>query len=444
MRLELLHWNDVHGRYDAMARLAARARQIRSEAEHPVLLLDGGDVEEASVELSALTHGVAGWRLLRAAEVDAAVVGNGGMLRYGPTVVADYASALGHPPLLCDIDLDGRPVPGTAPSRLLTVRGVTIGLVGATDFYPSYLAFGLRELGRTTAVRREAMSLRERGAHLVVLLSHCGEDADAAISWSLRGAVDLVVGGHSHDAFPSGRHDRCVPMANAGCYGEALGRIMLEVDADSGEVQVDSMTVEQVPEDAPRDAAVLSELARAEADLQDWLDEPIGRLPEPMPHSGDSASPAARLMVEALLDHYPADVGLLISGTLEMGLPAGVVRRRDIYAACSSPGNPATCVLPGRMLRQMLLTGLAPEYAEHAPRVLRGRRFAGLTALGVRIADGELMVGARPLDDDRDYTVTATDLELGHYGRLVNRDVPGVRWDTSLILPELLEQYLSN
>ena len=65
--LELLHWNDLHGRYDALARLSARARQIRETADHPVLLLDGGDVEETSVRLSALTFGAAGWRMLGAA-----------------------------------------------------------------------------------------------------------------------------------------------------------------------------------------------------------------------------------------------------------------------------------------------------------------------------------------------------------------------------------------
>jgi len=74
--LEILHWNDVHGRFAALARLSARARSIREAAGHPVLVFDGGDVEDASVRLSAMTYGVAGWRLLGAARVDAAVVGN--------------------------------------------------------------------------------------------------------------------------------------------------------------------------------------------------------------------------------------------------------------------------------------------------------------------------------------------------------------------------------
>lgn len=439
--LELLHWNDVHGRYDALARLAARARAIRDQAEHPVLLLDGGDVEDAGVELSALTRGVAGWRLLGAAGVDAAVVGNGGMLRYGPALLPQYAAALGHEPLVCDVSLAGQQPPGTAPSKLVRAGDLVVGIIGATDFYPSYQAFGLEERGRVTAVRAEASVLRSTGADLVVLLSHCGEDADAAISWALRGAVDLIVGGHSHDRFSTGRQDRGVPMANAGCFGGFLGRIVVTI-GDS--VEVVSMTLEDIPATAPADAAVLAELEQVQADLADWLNEPVGHLDEPVQHTQDADSAAATLMLSAVLHHSPADVGMLITGHLLSGLPAGVVRRRDVYAACSSPGNPATCTVTGRGLRGMLLRGDDPSYGDQAPRVFRGRRYAGLTVLGAEVVDGAVSVGGEPLDEDATYSVTGSDLELGLYGLLVDTDLPDVRLDTSVILPEVLEQFLTS
>ena len=53
-RLELLHWTDIHGRFAGLARLSARARAVRGAADHPVLVLDGGDVEEGSVRVSAM------------------------------------------------------------------------------------------------------------------------------------------------------------------------------------------------------------------------------------------------------------------------------------------------------------------------------------------------------------------------------------------------------
>ncbi len=252
--LEILHWNDIHGRFDALARLSARATSLREEATHPVLLLDGGDVEDTSVRLSALSYGVAGWRLLGAAGVDACVVGNGGLLRYGPTVLPRYADALGSAPLLCDVeDESGQVPPGAEASRIIEVAGLRIGIVGITDFYHQYDAFGLRERGRVTAVRNEAARLRRpTGADVLIVLSHAGIHHDRGLSWSLRGQVDLIVGGHTHDLLREGDLEQGVPIAQAGCHGEHLGRVLLDVQ--EGCVAVRRIWVEEVTDDSPTDA----------------------------------------------------------------------------------------------------------------------------------------------------------------------------------------------
>lgn len=444
-RVEILHWNDVHARFDALARMSARARAIRDGAEHPVLLLDGGDVEDTSVRLSAMTYGVAGWRLLRAARVDAAVVGNGGLLRYGPAVLPRYAAALGAPPLLTDVETaDGREPEGTVRGRLLPAGDVTVGVVGATDYYFQYDTLGLRERGRVTAVREEALRLRSEGADVVVLLSHGGVHADRAISWAMRGTIDLIVGGHTHHLLLEGDRDEGVPIAQAGCFGEHLGRVVLDVDPTGDRpVEVVAMTVEPVAEDAPADPAVLAETERAEADLEAWLDTPLGRLGEASPHDPAGPSRAAEVVLTALLDRFPAEVGVLISAHLTDGLPAGTVRRRDVWAATSSPGNPATATLTGAELRTMLARGWSEEYAAHAPRTFRYRPFGRLQTTGVDVRDGEPHVAGEPLDDDRRYTVTGSDLELAPYGGLVAAAPEDVRYDSSVILPEALEAWFS-
>ena len=441
--LEILHWNDVHGRWDALARLGARAKAIREAAEHPVLVLDGGDVEEASVRLSALSHGVAGWRLLGAAGVDAAVAGNGGLLRYGPALLPRYAEALGSPPLVCDLEtLAGRTPEGAAPSTLLRAGDVRVGIIGITDYYHQYDVFGLRERGRVTAVRREASRLRNAGADVVVVLSHAGINHDRGLSWSVRDKVDLIVGGHTHDVLTDGERDQGVPIAQAGCYGQYLGRIVLEVD-DAGARVVD-LSLEAVAEDAPADPAVLDALAAAERDLELWLDEPVGDLPVALGHEALGVSDAARLVCEALLAHRPADFALLIAAHCEDGLPAGRVRRRDVWAATSSPGNPATATLTGAQVRWMLTVGLSDEYAARTPRTFRGRALGRLQMVGVTVEGDRIVVGGRPLQDDRSYRVTASDLELAVYGGLVTEEPSDVEHDSTVILPEVLEAYLAS
>ena len=438
--LEILHWNDVHGRWSGLAQLSARARTIRESAPHPVLLLDGGDVEEGSVRLSALSKGVAGWRMLGAAGVDAAVVGNGGLLRYGADVLADYAAGLGSAPLICDLEIDGQPLRGTARSRVIPAGDLTVGVIGATDYYPQYDVFGLSERGRVTAVRAEAQMLRRQGADVVVLLSHCSLNADRATSWALRGKVDLIVGGHSHDVLDEGDLTQGIPIVQAGCFGERLGRVTIQVTAEG--VDVVNVCHEVVDNEWPADQRVLDELAACERDLQIWLEQPVAELPAAVGWQELYDSAIARLLAGALLSAYPGDVGMVIAGHCTAGLPQGTVTRGDLWAATASPGNAATATITGSVLRSMVAKGTSTSYATTVPRTFRGRPYGALHLAGAELRDGELVVGDSPVVDDRRYRVTGSDLELSSYGLLVDIEPEDLVVHAPVILPELLEEQL--
>ncbi len=131
---------------------------------------------------------------------------------------------------------------------------------------------------------------------------------------------------------------------------------------------------------------VVAERARAEHDLDAWLDEPVGRLEEAAPHTTDGRSAAAELVIAALLDHFPADLGVLIAAHCDTGLPGGPVRRRDVWESTSSPGNPATATMSGAQVRAMLLRGLSEDYASRAPRTFRWRPFGRLQVVGATVS----------------------------------------------------------
>src|SRR5262249_42418560 len=97
VRLTILHTNDLHGREDRIAQIATLVKRERATADHPVLYLDGGDVEENSVRLSSLTKGVAMHRLLSLTTCDVAAVGNGCWIRYGPQAVSEHARLSSYP-----------------------------------------------------------------------------------------------------------------------------------------------------------------------------------------------------------------------------------------------------------------------------------------------------------------------------------------------------------
>ena len=235
-RLVVLHTNDVHGNVEGLARIATLVERIRAESDCPVVYVDAGDVEETTIWISNATKGAAMHRLLSAAGCAAAAVGNASWFRYGTGVLPDHAAAASYPLLLANLSTeDGSRLEGVVDSTLLDIEGVRLGLIGVTA--PA-LAFGFDDLGvsrieEAPLVRRLAGELRERGADYVVLLSHLGLDVsddvvdDRRLAPELEGAVDAVLGAHTHDLLPEGERIGGVLVAQAGHRGSHLGRVEL-------------------------------------------------------------------------------------------------------------------------------------------------------------------------------------------------------------------------
>ncbi len=425
-RIVLLHTNDIHGRIEALARIATLVERVRSEEpEATVLYADVGDIEETTTRLSNLTKGVAMHRLLTAAGCAVACVGNAAWLRYGPQVLADQARAAEYPLLLANL----RPVIGPSDTALID----EIGFVGITDPFRAFLEagfdYGVEALDEVEVVRRCASELRAQGARRVVCLSHLGLNAfpggtepplsDRDLAGALQGEIDVVLGAHTHDLLPDGEWVGNVLIAQAGEYGEHLGR----VDLDGESIRA---SVLPVGEDVPMHPAVLAVAERAEAELDSSLEEVIAVLQAPLD---------AGWIADMLRERMGAEVALVTSGqVLDRTLPAGPLRRRELWDACHSTANPGVAELTGVQLQQLIDRGGDPEFERSTTRALRGRPRGPLEVVG--------LTGA--IDPSRTYVVAATDFELEQYGGMVESGWNlRIRYDFPTILREAVEERLS-
>jgi 2',3'-cyclic-nucleotide 2'-phosphodiesterase (5'-nucleotidase family) len=415
MRLTLLHTNDLHGNVEGIARTATLVERITAESPHRVVYVDCGDVEETTSRLSNLTKGVAMHRLLAAAGCEAAAVGNAVWLRYGPQAVTAEAAAVAYPLLCANL----KPIEGVHDG--VVIDGV--GFVGATDTFARFRSefdFGIDAVPVVETVRAVAHRLRTEGAELVVLLSHMGldpqygEETDDVLARELAGSVDLILGAHSHHALPDGLRVGNVLIAQAGSHGAWLGQVEIEGDERYA-------TLIPVGDDLPSHPGVVAEADRAERELDESMDETIAVLAEPLD---------GRWIAEMLRRRMQAEVGLAVAGALlDHPLPAGPLRRRELWEVCHSAANPGVTELTGAQLSQMLQRGSAPGYEAATPRPLRGRPRGKLHA-AVPAA----------LDPDRTYRVAATDVELGSLGGLVDPEWRlAVRYDFPTIVREAIE-----
>ena len=163
----------------------------------------------------------------------------------------------------------------------------------------------------------------------------------------------------------------------------------------------------------------------AEADLDASLDEVIARLEAPLD---------AQWIAEMLRERMGAEIGLATSAVvLDQSLPAGPLRRRDLWETCHSTANPAITQLTGAQLLQMVERGNNPVFVQTTTNALRGR------------PRGTLQVAAETeINPARTYSVAATDFEFERYGELIEPSwTLSVRYDFPTIIREAIEDRLA-
>jgi 2',3'-cyclic-nucleotide 2'-phosphodiesterase (5'-nucleotidase family) len=419
VRVTILHTNDIHGRQERIAQIATLVREEKANADHTVLYLDAGDVEETTNRLSSLTKGTAMHRLLSHTTCDAATVGNACWLRYGATIVTEHARVSSYPQLLANFD----GVEGTVPTVLLGNVGV-IGLTAPFQAMANDVEWGFGRLDALEVARAAARSLRAEGAELVIVLSHLGLDVpaepwdDRRIVPELQDEIDILIGAHTHNLLPEGEWIGRVLVAQAGQFGEHIGRI--EVDGDTRRAMV-----EPVPDDTVPYPGVADEAARIEHEIAELLEVRIGEIEVPLD---------ARFIAEVLRERMRADVGLFSEGQTLAVLPPGPVTRGALWEASDSPANPGVVRMSGASLADLLARGSDPAFEMETPRQLRGRARGRLEVAGIVAAE---------VDADRSYAVASTDWELEPYGGYALEDWGlKVRYDFPIIVREVVEEHL--
>jgi 2',3'-cyclic-nucleotide 2'-phosphodiesterase (5'-nucleotidase family) len=420
VRLTILHTNDIHGHEERIAQIATLVREEKAGAQHLVLYLDAGDVEETTNHLSNVTKGAAMHRLLGLTTCDAATVGNACWLRYGPGVLAEHARVSSYPQLLANFS----PVVGPVPSVLLG----GVGVFGLTDpFRDSFTStdWGFEALDEVEVAKAIARHLRAQGAELVVLLSHLGLSTprarwdDRRIAAELQDDVDLIVGAHSHDLLPAGEWVGRVLIVQAGKFGEHLGRV--EIDGDTM-----TASVEPVGADVPQYPGVAAEAQRIGADVATMLAEPIGRIDVPLD---------ARWIAEMLRERMGADAGIFSEGQTLGVLPPGTVLRGALWEVSESAANPGVTEMSGAQLRAIVERGNDPSFMAETPRPFRGRTRGRLWLAGLE---------AESIEPERRYAVAGSDWELDFYGGYAERDWGlSIRYDFPVIIREAVEEHLA-
>lgn len=352
--IQILHTNDLHshfehaedrtrGHYAAVKTVIDRLRADARARGMETITLDAGDFSEGTPFFFA-EEGALSWRAMDEMGYDAVTLGNHDYLTGQVDLERIIAETRPRFALLASNF--------TAENRLRTLRstikpyaeirraGLRIAVVGATtdDMIYRWRAGAGAITAPQPALKKAIDAVRGRN-DLVIALTHIGTSDDKKWIAGVAG-VDLVVGGHSHEAlYPNAwqkdAKGRFVPIVQAGKHGEFVGRFWVDVvpGQPARYVGYDLVPVRVDGEHEPRmEQFVQGARARFEAQFRtQWLHEVIGSTHVPMIPPNSSDTTWGNLFGSAMRRATGAELSIDAGPLFGDWQPAGPITREKLF-----------------------------------------------------------------------------------------------------------------
>lgn len=425
MNLHFIHTNDVHSHLNEYLVIATQIRTLRSllqQSGDSVFLFDIGDHADRMRPETDGTMGLVNAALIKQMHYDGLVFGNNEGLIIPRKHWQQLCEETGTPVLGSNLrDKEtGSSLPFFVDSLLLERGGVRVGVFGVTAPYNEYYQIEkIQAIDPLEIIPAKVKELRERGADIVVLLSHLGLYIDRELPRQIEG-IDLILDSHTHNLLQVPERIQNTWIAQAGKFASHFGHVTIDFDLTARRIRgVTGRVVAR--EDGLQPDHDLEQL------LQEWgrradviLDRVIADVPAGLEHHIHTESELANLLIDEMLEQSGAELGFINTGVILYGLDAGALTRRTLLACCPSPINPAVVKLYGWQIREVLKQALQPEQT-HRKGVgfgFRGNEIGTLAIAGMRVdLDTEnqirqILIADSPLQDDRQYTAVTADYLL--------------------------------
>ena len=322
-----------YGKMGGLDRVATVVNSIRASRPDSILL-DGGDTWQGS--FTALkTQGMDMVKAFNLLKTDAMT--SHWEFTLGIDRVMDLVENYVEHPFLganvFDTEWDER---AFDPYSIFERSGQKIAVIGQAFPYmpianPSWmfpgLSFGIRENNIANLVTE----VREKGADLIVLLSHNGFDVDRQLASRVNG-IDVILCGHTHDALPEPVIVNKTLLIASGSNGKFVSR--LDLDVNKGVKGFKHRLIPIFSDVISPDPNMNELIDQERKPYMDDLSEIIGETKSTLYRRGNFNGTWDDLICQAIIEERGADIAL--SPGFRWGptlLPGSNISREDIFNA---------------------------------------------------------------------------------------------------------------
>lgn len=341
------------------ARLATKVKQIKSEkGEEPVILLSSGDIMGGSpfawLILQQQSHEAA---IMQKIGYSAMTIGNH-EFDYGPDVLAEYLLRSGYQQQapggmsLIASNLDIPANHSLAKAAIETNKIITLpngiklgifGILGAGAYSLAPYAPPVKISNQFDACEKQVKVLKDKGADVIVLLSHSGIAEDREMAKKIKG-IDIILGGHDHINTPEPEIVNGTILVHPDYYLRHVGKLELSYNTSKKELSlVNKQYLLPLDHTVPEDSLIAAYISECQDSLNAFLKNYSGEMfTDIRQNIIQSAFPVVKdkELVETNIGNYIADA---------MRLAGGEVIGEKVDFAFQGNGVIRADIIPGSM-----------------------------------------------------------------------------------------------
>ncbi len=421
--LTIIHFNDFHGQLlpleqdgksvGGLARVATMVDETRDWNDPhnvPTLLLNAGDVLQGT-PLSTVFHGKPDFICLNLMDLDAMVIGNH-EFDFGQENLLELMKLAQFPVISANIRYQATGhwlalplVKCTLGSQEAIIFALTTPDT-ATESDPKKVR-GLQFLDPIATARGIVEDYRGK-VKFFIALTHLGKEADIKLAQAVP-EIDLIIGGHSHDALQPPLTVGNTLICQAGSQGLYLGQVDMVVD--DGQIIKWRGFLRPVDAGYALRPDVQEVIDLYDQTIQKEIKQVIAQAKVALNGEREAVRSGetnlGNLLADIAREFTQTDVALLNGGGIRANISQGPITIEDVMRVLPFGNKLAKVDLTGRQLRAVL------EFDAALVRPHGG--FLQVSGLNL-IIDGqtlsEVTVAGQPLDPDQTYSVTTNEFLL--------------------------------
>ncbi len=381
-KLTLLHSNDMHGDFLAehsdgklvggISMLSGYIQKVRAE-EKNVLYTISGDMLVGSV-IDSEYKGLSTIEIMNMLTPDVATLGNH-EVDYGFAHLLFLEKCARFPIINANMYLTTNNSRLFKSHEIIELDGMKILFIGVltedvlAQARQENLIGDIIDVHETAAeVSKVCNAFKTKDIDLTVLLTHIGFEKDKELAKAIdpRLGIDIIIGGHTHTKIKEPCVVSGIPIVQAECGTDQIGRFDLVIDTDKN--RIDSYTWELIPIDhshCPTDKALEELLNKYISATEIKYSKYVTRFADKYTHPArDQESDIGKIFADILKESLDLDIMLLASGSLRLPELGPIITLKDLNNMIPFTDEIFQITVSGKQFKEMIKHLFRPEALE--------------------------------------------------------------------------------